>query len=915
MRKVLLVLLIILSRLTSFGQSETHNFVTYDTTIIYFFDPFHSVKYHLRISRPVNLFTAGSSDTASRPWFYSMPGVGEMGTDTTKLYTYGPHALLKSGAWDGSVVLGNGTHYPILVTAICENTQPPAAGTIWIVNYFITHYHCKLGGTHIFGLSEGAFTNGTMLGITDTTGTSMVGADVGMRNIKSATFLSGVASANTGPTPAQYSEFGHWAVKYGGKAFFTVGYADAQSPYPPLAATQMNDSLAGSAYFTYNTVGSGSHCCWNTEYDQTLVLWNSGLTGFTPAGTYVTTSTSPNVQGPYRSPGSLFQNAMRQGDTTLVGTPPLSVKKVIEMEYWPVFWGSNDTLYGTVNGSTFPVAMPLPGGETIRGAYGAFNQVEAVSSAGKFYSSSTYNFGSNTWTQISTDSTNAAITNAINVFCFQNTWIIERADSSLWLGGADYYQLYYNAGTNPVMRPTLLSNAAKFVKVVMGGQYIAATTETGAVYIWAFNSSGSPTRTPLILTESSQPSDIATGAYNSILIIVAGKILAYGNSWGTWGATSAASYSSFTDISSIWSAFPYSKISMTTNATHAITTAGALWGSGYNVQGEVGNGQEFVNRYTYVNWRHYGNTFVDFQNPVAPPQAILPGTQFTDIYDNVFFTFYKYAKDVNGNLYSWGRNKTAVCGNGLFTGFAFNQSDPNLLDITVPTLVTPLTDAQQTINPTLPTAPLTGSQNVTGTSGTITLSGAPVSLVLASNGTKLCCSYTAITYSQLSGPSTVTFGTQNASTTSVNNLITGTYGIHVATTDTKGALDTGYIQLVVSANTPPTVNISGPQTITLPTTTAVISGNCTGNGGATVISSSWTQTGGPIGVTITPGGSAGSPVATITGMTVIGLYTFKLTATDNNSSTNSNTTTVTVISTIPTGPPQLTFPVRMYVKP
>jgi hypothetical protein len=78
----------------SHAQSESHVFTTYDTTFIYYYDPYHSFTYHLRISRPVNLFTAGNPDTASRPMLYSMPGVGEMGTDTTKLYAYGPHYWL-----------------------------------------------------------------------------------------------------------------------------------------------------------------------------------------------------------------------------------------------------------------------------------------------------------------------------------------------------------------------------------------------------------------------------------------------------------------------------------------------------------------------------------------------------------------------------------------------------------------------------------------------------------------------------------------------------------------------------------------------------------------------------------------------------------------------------------------------------
>src|SRR5260221_7258998 len=96
---------------TAYSQNtETHNFTTYDST-------FHGANgsWMIRISRPANIFTAGSADTALRPAIVTMPGIREMGnSDPNHLITYGPHSGILNG-WDGSVVLVNRTHYPILV--------------------------------------------------------------------------------------------------------------------------------------------------------------------------------------------------------------------------------------------------------------------------------------------------------------------------------------------------------------------------------------------------------------------------------------------------------------------------------------------------------------------------------------------------------------------------------------------------------------------------------------------------------------------------------------------------------------------------------------------------------------------------------------------------------------------------------
>lgn len=89
---------------------------------------------------------------------------------------------------------------------------------------------------------------------------------------------------------------------------------------------------------------------------------------------------------------------------------------------------------------------------------------------------------------------------------------------------------------------------------------------------------------------------------------------------------------------------------------------------------------------------------------------------------------------------------------------------------------------------------------------------------------------------------------------------------------------------------PPTVSAGSNQTITLPTNSTTLVGTATGNGGATISTHTWTQVSGPnSAVILTP-----SNTTTIVSGLIQGVYTFQLSATDNNSNTSINSMTVTV---------------------
>ncbi|MBL7710261.1 MAG: hypothetical protein JNJ86_14390, partial [Chitinophagaceae bacterium] len=255
------------------------------------------------------MFTPGHPDTASRPAIITMPGLGEAGTNYTNLQKYGPHYWMNNG-WDGSVQLGNGTHYPIIITVIPSAAYPRGPELTLMMNHLLNTYHIKRNSVHVAGLSMGGFSWTLMLCHQAT-----AGAETGMKLITSVVALQGISS-ETFPPYDQWSlgdaSWGHWAKKYGGKFFGLEGTTDVRNVW--RVSENMNDSMPGSAYFAYENIGGGAHCCWNTMYDPSRNNWRNTA----PMGPNVTTNAHPNTPGNYSAGSNIFQWMLRQGDTSLV---------------------------------------------------------------------------------------------------------------------------------------------------------------------------------------------------------------------------------------------------------------------------------------------------------------------------------------------------------------------------------------------------------------------------------------------------------------------------------------------------------------------------------------------------------------------------------------------------------------------
>ena len=149
---------------------------------------------------------------------------------------------------------------------------------------------------------------------------------------------------------------------------------------------------------------------------------------------------------------------------------------------------------------------------------------------------------------------------------------------------------------------------------------------------------------------------------------------------------------------------------------------------------------------------------------------------------------------------------------------------------------------------------------------------------------------------QVSGPSTSTLSSTTASGITVSNLVAGTYTYRLTVTDNGGVPSNTTVSVTVNAattttNKVPVVNAGAPKTITLPTNSVNLSSTSSDPDG-TITKYVWSQVSGPNTAKIN---NTGWTAPIMSGM-IAGIYTFKLTVTDNMGATASATTTVTVKS-------------------
>ena len=186
---------------------------------------------------------------------------------------------------------------------------------------------------------------------------------------------------------------------------------------------------------------------------------------------------------------------------------------------------------------------------------------------------------------------------------------------------------------------------------------------------------------------------------------------------------------------------------------------------------------------------------------------------------------------------------------------------------------------------TAPTANAGADQTITLPTNSVELNG---------SGTDIDGTITSYSWSQIAGPAQAVITNAGTTKTSVTSLVQGTYQFRLEVTDNSGATGADTVQINVnptsgSSNIAPVAKAGADQVITLPTNTVQLNGAGTDADG-TITLYQWTKVSGPASYSISSPSSAST---SITGLAE-GVYTFRLTVTDNNGATANDDIQVTV---------------------
>lgn len=214
-------------------------------------------------------------------------------------------------------------------------------------------------------------------------------------------------------------------------------------------------------------------------------------------------------------------------------------------------------------------------------------------------------------------------------------------------------------------------------------------------------------------------------------------------------------------------------------------------------------------------------------------------------------------------------------------GRELNASE--VLDLSIRTYgpYDPITVTTTTAN-VPPTANAGSDKSITLPTNSITLTG---------SGNDADGSITSYAWSQVNGPSTASFSSTTAASTTVSELVQGSYTFRLTVKDNAAASASDDVVVVVTpaANVAPTANAGADKTITLPTSSVSLTGSGTDTDGS-IASYAWTQVSGPSTATISGASSATTTMSAL----VQGSYTFRLTVKDNAGASASDDVIVTV---------------------
>lgn len=327
--------------------------------------------------------------------------------------------------------------------------------------------------------------------------------------------------------------------------------------------------------------------------------------------------------------------------------------------------------------------------------------------------------------KILTDTSGAAFTGVIQViaaysFNAYSYNVALKKDGTVWAWGNLKGGLIGN-GTegDTCKRPVqIVIPGNRIVKKIQAAQVIIALCTDGTVWAWGSGgarvhnlgrgvttSGATDYKTPAqVIAIPSNIVDIAGGDQFSYALTSLGVLWGWGY-YGCYLSIGTGGYENNTPTatpvnltSTLGLPTTVSRVAVNSVCTHVILSNGTLWGWGDNAVGSIGNGSQ-------VDWSSatspnevYAWSLGPGQLMVQEPVQITSFTDWVDVFGGTAYVFYRYAVRSGGQLYSWGRNKTGVLGNGIIGPHSsIIATYPDSWNNPTPTAVNPIALTQATI--------------------------------------------------------------------------------------------------------------------------------------------------------------------------------------------------------------------------
>lgn len=241
---------------------------------------------------------------------------------------------------------------------------------------------------------------------------------------------------------------------------------------------------------------------------------------------------------------------------------------------------------------------------------------------------------------------------------------------------------------------------------------------------------------------------------------------------------------------------PIDQISCSYTTTYAILTDGSMWAWGENTSGTVGNGQETNMKATNPTYSAPWYNTPQWNLPASQggalfqqlPVQIGKGIKWAFI-NRGCYNMYQEAEDVNGNPYTWGRNKSGDDSNGVVGTSDQQTNQPNLWDVLIPTMVHPF-------GAVVPPPPV--NQKPLAAIAQVLPATLPTNLITLDGSASVDPDGTIASYSwaQLGGPIAALIGTGVKAQVLLSTP--GTYVFQLTVIDNQGASDNAQISVIVN---------------------------------------------------------------------------------------------------------------------